>query len=257
MIVTSRGPHGGICVGIRVGAAACAVAGSAVIALGGCASSGAGGGAAAAGGTAPAGGANSGAASLVGAMKTAVQAATSMHLAGQLPGGGRPVTLNIGVLRGGGLAGTITEGGVPLQLIGAGGQVFIKATRPFLQELRAPGRVCAVLCGRYVQMSGPERSQLTGSLGMASLTRSLIRALPRFTRAGLATVLGQPAVVLHGADGSTLDVAARGQPYPLRLVAPQGRDESVVFTEWDAVAAPAAPPASQVINLSQLKAGTG
>jgi hypothetical protein len=240
-----------------VGAAACVVAGSAVIALGGCASSGAGGGAAAAGGTAPAGGANGGAASLVAAMKTAVQEATSMHLAGQLPGGGRPVTLNIGVLRAGALAGSITEGGVPLQLIGASGQVYVKATPAFLRELKAPTAVCAIMCGKYVELSGAQRSELTGSLGMASLTRSLIRALPRLTRAGLTTVLGQSAVVLHGADGSTLDVASRGKPYPLRLVAPQGRDESVVFTEWDAVAAPAAPPASQVINLSQLKAGTG
>jgi hypothetical protein len=30
----------------------------------------------------------------------------------------------------------------------------------------------------------------------------------------------------------------------------------VLFSHWDSVAAPAAPPASQVINLSQLKAGT-
>jgi hypothetical protein len=239
----------GVFVIIRAGVLACAVAGSAAIALGGCGSSGTGG---ATAGT----GADRSAASLISAMKTAVRDATSMHLAGQLPNGGRPVALDIGVLRAGALAGTITQGGVPLQLIGTRGLVYVKATPAFLRELRAAAAVCAVMCGKYVQMSGSQGSELAASLSMTSLTRSLIAGLPRFTRAGTTTVRGQSAVVLRGADGSTLDVAASGKPYPLRVVAPPGRGETVLFSHWDSVAAPAAPPASQVINLSQLKAGT-
>jgi len=227
-------------VGIRARGLAWVVAGSVAIAVGGCAGT----------------GADRSAASLISAMKVAVRDATSMHMAGQLPNGGRPVALDMGVLRSGALTGTITEGGVPLQLIGTSGQVYVKATPAFLRELRASAAVCTIMCGKYVQLSGTQRSELTGSLGMASLIHSLISALPRFTRAGTTTVLGQPAIVLHGADGSTLDVAARGKPYPLRLIAPRGREESVLFSHWDSVATPAAPPASQVINLSQLKAGS-
>jgi hypothetical protein len=112
------------------------------------------------------------------------------------------------------------------------------------------------MCGKYVQMSGTQASDLAGSLSMASLTRSLIAGLPKLTQAGTTQVSGQPAIVLRGADGLTLDVAARGKPYPLRAYAAPGRHETVVFSEWDKVAVPAAPRAGQVINLSQLKAGS-
>jgi hypothetical protein len=40
------------------------------------------------------------------------------------------------------------------------------------------------------------------------------------------------------------------------VVAPPGRHESVVFSQWNTVAAPAAPRRGQVINLNQLKAGS-
>lgn len=196
------------------------------------------------------------AATLVSQMKVAVDAATSMHLAGQLPNAGRPVALDLDVLRAGDLTGTITENGLPLHLIGSRGKVYVRATPDFLRDLKAPGGVCAVMCGKYVQMSGLQATELAGRLSMTSLTRSLIAGLPKFRRAGTTTVSGRPAVVLAGADGSTLDVAARGKPYPLRVVAPPGRAESVVFSHWDTVPTPAAPPGGEVINLNQLKAGS-
>lgn len=196
-------------------------------------------------------------AQLVAQMKTAVRDAASMHLAGRVSSSGRATALDLSVLRAGDLAGSITQNGVPLELIGAGGKVYVKATPAFLRELRAPAGVCAVMCGKYVQMSGAAASQLAGSLNMASLTQAFVTGLPRMTRSGTGTVAGQAAVVLHGSDGSTVDVAARGTPYPLRVVAPAGHHESVTFSQWNRVATPAAPPASKVINLSQLKAGSG
>lgn len=195
-------------------------------------------------------------ATLISQMKTAVSSATSMHMAGQFSEHGRAAALDLGVLRAGGLAGTITQNGVSLQLIGAQGKVYVKATPRFLRELRESKAVCTLMCGKYVQMTGPEGSQLAGGLSMTSLTRTLVGGLPKFSRAGTTTVGGQPAIVLHGADGSVLDVAAHGKPYPLRVVAPASRAETVVFSRWDAVAPPAAPPAGQVINLNQLNAGS-
>lgn len=194
---------------------------------------------------------------LVTQMKTAVRDAHSTHLTGQVTSGsGKATALDLSVLRAGGLAGSITQHGVPLELIGAGGKVYIKATPAFLRELRAPAGVCTLMCGRYVQMSGAAGGQLDGSLNMTSLTQAFITGLPRMTRAGTTTVAGQQAVVLHGADGSTLDVAAHGTPYPLRVISPPGHHETLTFSQWNRVSTPAPPPASKVINLSQLKAGS-
>jgi hypothetical protein len=233
---------------IRGRVLACMSATSA-IALVGCSGSAAGGSAATA--------APRSAATLVSQMKAAVGAATSMHLVGQLPESGRPVTLNLGVLRAGDLAGTISGNGAALHLVGSRGKVYVQATPAFLRELKAPAAVCSVMCGKYVQLSGQQASELAGSLSMTSLTRSLIAGLPKFRQGGTTTVSGRAAVVLHGADGSTLDVAARGTPYPLRVVATPGRHEAVVFSRWDTVPTPAAPKDGEVINLSQLKAGSG
>lgn len=193
---------------------------------------------------------------LVAQMKTAVRNAASMHLAGRVTTSGKSTALDLNVLRAGGLSGSITQNGVPLELIGTAGKVYVKATPAFLRELRASAGVCALMCGKYVQMSGSAGSQLDGSLNMASLTRAFVTGLPKMTRTGTTTVAGQQAVVLHGSDGSTLDVAAHGTPYPLRVIAPAGHRESLTFSQWNRVATPTAPPASKVINLSQLKAGS-
>ena len=193
---------------------------------------------------------------LVTQMKTAVQKADSAHLDGRVTSGGQATVLDLSVLRAGGLDGSITEHGVPLKLIGTSGKVYIKATPAFLRELRAPSGVCSLMCGKYVQMSGAAGSQLDGSLNMTTLTRAFITGLPKMTRAGTTMVAGQQAVVLHGADGSTLDVAAHGTPYPLRVISPPGHHETLTFSQWNRVSIPAVPPASKVINLSQLKAGT-
>jgi hypothetical protein len=194
---------------------------------------------------------------LVTQMKSAVQKADSAHLDGRVTSNGQATALDLSVLRAGSLDGSITEHGVPLSLIGTSGKVYIKATPAFLHQLRAPAGVCSIMCGKYVQMSGAAGSQLDGSLSMTTLTRAFITGLPKMTKAGTTTVAGQQAVVLHGADGSTLDVAAHGTPYPLRVISPPGHHETLTFSQWNRVSVPAAPPASKVINLSQLKAGTG
>jgi len=64
------------------------------------------------------------------------------------------------------------------------------------------------------------------------------------------TVNGQPAWQMRLHDGSVAYVAAQGVPYPLRLM--KGSDR-IDFTQWNAVTIPPPPPASQVVDLSQLE----
>lgn len=233
---------GGLCASAAVAVAACG-SGQAGPASSGPASSGT----ASAGRTAT---------QLVTQMKTAVRGASSVHLDGKVASDDRPLALNLGVRRDGGLSGTITRSGVPLRLIGTGSKVYVKASPGFLRQLHASSAVCAVMCGKYVQMGSSQARDLAGSLSMGNLTGALTGSLPKFAKAGTTTVRGQPAVVLRAPDGATLDIAARGTAYPLRVVASSGRPESIVFSQWNKVPAPSAPPADQVINLNQLKAGS-
>src|ERR1035441_10021106 len=67
------------------------------------------------------------------------------------------------------------------------------------------------------------------------------------------TIGGEQALVLAGSDGSTLDVAAHGNAYPLRAIAPKSaKAGEITFSQWNAVPVITAPPAGQVVNLSQL-----
>lgn len=235
----------------RAGLAEAALAAIGAFVLAACGGS-AGGGTASGGGGSPL--ASRSASAIVSQMKSAVRDASSMHMDGRLTDSGKPVGLNMSLLRDGGLAGIITQENVPLSLIGADGKIYVRATRAFLAELHAEA-VCSLMCGKWVQMSGPQADQLTGSLSMANLTKSLTTGLPSFRKDGMTTVSGQQAIELRAGDGATLDVAAQGKPYPLRVVAPSGQQGSVIFSQWDKVAAPKAPPSSEVINIDKLKAG--
>lgn len=191
---------------------------------------------------------------LISQMKTAVRNASSMHLAGLVNSGGKQTVLNLGLLRSGDFSGSITQNGVPLHLIGANGKYYVKATPAFLHRLGESKAVCVLMCGKYVQMSGAQGSRLSGSLSLANLTRALTSDLPHLTRTGTAIVAGQRAIELRGADGSTVDVAASGTPYPLRVISPPSHHERVLFSQWNQVRPPAPPKSSEVINLSKLKA---
>ena len=187
------------------------------------------------------------------ALPISVAAARSVHLNGTLTGAaGQAVGLDVGLTRSGGLAGTITQGGVPLSIIDAAGTVYIKATRAFLAELDVSASICTVMCGRYVAMSSAKGDQLARELSMPQMLQSVTGSLPAFTRTGTQTINGQLAQVLHGADGSTLAVAATGTPYPVEAISPRGQRGRLGFSQWNSVPLPAPPPASQVINLSKL-----
>ena len=186
-------------------------------------------------------------------MRRAVQAAASVHVTGTLNGtGARTVGLDVGLTRSGGFAGTVTRSGVPLTIIDAGGQVYIRATRAFLAELNVPAAVCSVMCGKYVLMSRAKGDALAGQLDMSRMLQSITGRLPAFTKAGTQTVDGRRAQLLTGADGSTLAVAAGGLPYPLEAISPHGGRDRIAFSRWNGVPKPAAPPPGQVIDLRRL-----
>lgn len=184
-------------------------------------------------------------------MKTAVNAANSVHLRGVLRNGGRAVGLDIGLLRSGEFAGTITDNGVPLILTDTGGKIYVKATPAFLKQLKVSPALCSLMCGKYVELTAAQSAALAGNFTMRKLLASLTGSLPKFADAGTTTVRGQKVQVLRAADGSMLDVAATGTPYPLRAVGKAHKGQ-IDFAQWNSVPRPVAPPASKVINAASL-----
>jgi len=193
------------------------------------------------------------AATIIAQLKTAIREARSVHMTGEVRNGGSTVSLDMSLTRVGGMSGSIGSAGTKLDIIGVGHLAYIKVTGAFLKLAHAPATECPNACGKYVATSASAAAAIIGDLSMSKLLGDVSDSLPRYVDSGPASISGRQVLVLHGSDGSTLDVAAAGRPYPLRAIAPKSSNAGELdFTEWNAVPTIAAPAAGQVISLGQL-----
>jgi hypothetical protein len=186
----------------------------------------------------------------------AMQTARSVHLSGTIQDGGKSLGVDLAMARSGQISGQISEDGAVLTVLATRGHSYLKVSAAFLKLARQPTALCSLFCGKYLELT-PARSQaLLNGLNMrsfvASLTRSITSTPARsVSYLGMVTVDGKLAWLLSVQGGSVF-VSARGRPYILRLAAPQPGEGAVNLTQWNAVRIPGPPPASQVVNLSQL-----
>jgi hypothetical protein len=232
---------------VTVGVVSCAV-----LALAACEASGS-------SGTSAAGSSISGsagepsAASLTSSMQSSVHNASSVHVSGQLSRDGVPLGVDLNVTRGGDVAGTVSQRGMPLHVVAANSKIYVEVTPAFLREASMPAAACAAACGKWLELSQGEASQLTGDLSMQKLLTPLILGQAgKLTSAGRTTVRGQPAWVLRAGDGRTVAVSAAGKHYPLLASEGASPQQVMTFSQWDSVPAPKPPPASQLLSPNSL-----
>ncbi len=179
-----------------------------------------------------------GSAALVTSMQTSVRKASSVHVTGRLSRGGIPLTVDLKVNRNGDMSGTISQNGAPAQILAVSDTIYVKATGAFLRQMKAPAGACAAVCGKWIKLTAQEAGQLTGDLSMNSLMTPLTAGqVPKLTESGSTTVNGAQAFVLRAADGSTLDVSAASQHYPLQAATGGNPRQTVTYTQWNAVPA--------------------
>jgi hypothetical protein len=185
-------------------------------------------------------------------VQSAVQSADSVHMAGTTTDGSQQIRFDLSFYGKSGLSGTITEKGGGFSVLTVNGESYIRADTAFLKFAKVPSSACAAICGKYIELPSSYASQITGSLSMSALFRQAFAKLPSaISKSEVfipATYGGQPVLKFqHGGD--TIDVASTGTPYPVLISAP---GTIITFSEWDAVSAPTAPPASSVLNISQI-----
>jgi ABC-type glycerol-3-phosphate transport system substrate-binding protein len=129
------------------------------------------------------------------------------------------------------------------------GHAYVKVTSALLKSQNLPTAACALVCGRYLKVPPSQAKSMLADVQWSSLLGRL-KSMPKWSYVRTVTVNGQPAWQLRAADGSAAYVAAQGPPYPLRLMKGFNR---IDFTQWNAVTIPPPPPASQVVDLSQLQ----
>jgi hypothetical protein len=181
-------------------------------------------------------------------VKTAMTKATSVHISAVVSQGGSKVSVNMSMTRSGDMSGTMSADQKPVNVLVTQGHTYLKVSSDLLKSQHLPSAACALVCGKYLKMPNGQAKGMLNGLDMPSLLGQV--SVPKLTYVRTVTVNGQPAWQMHASDGSTVYVAAQGPPYPLRVTKGASRAD---FTQWNAVTIPPPPPASQVVDISQLE----
>ncbi len=182
----------------------------------------------------------------------ALRAARSVHVGGTIRQGGKTASVNLAITRSGELSGQISLNGAVITVLSTHGHAYLKLSPAFLRIAHLPASVCSRYCGKYLESPAVRSHVVFPGVNLASLTKFLATTPTRgFKYLGAVTTGGQPAWLLQDSHGNSVFIAARGKPYVLREVAPPG-GSSLNLTRWNGVRIPGPPPASQVVNLSQL-----
>jgi hypothetical protein len=186
-------------------------------------------------------------------VSAAMKKASSVHISGTVRSSGDTVVLDLGLTRSGDGAGSMSVGKASVSVLSTGGHTYITVTAGFVKAEKMPPATCSLMCGKYLELSPSDAKSMLGDMTMHSVVDQPIGA-GTFRYGGSATIDGQPAWLIHNLDGSTVYVSAQGSHYPLRVIMPSGSDKGQLdFTQWDSVKIPPAPPASKVVNMSQLE----
>jgi hypothetical protein len=181
-------------------------------------------------------------------VKSAMKNAASFHISAAVTQGGSGVSVNMSMTRSGDMSGTMSVNQTPVNVLVTQGHAYLKVTSGLLKSQNLPTAACTLVCGKYLKVPASQAKSMLNGMDMSSFLGQV--SVPQLTYVRTVTVNGQPAWQMRASDGSTVYVAAHGPPYPLRLTKGSSHAD---FTQWNAVTIPPPPPASQVVDLSQLE----
>jgi hypothetical protein len=181
-------------------------------------------------------------------VKSAMKNATSFHVSAVVTQGGSKVSADMSMARSGEMSGTMSAGQAPVSVLVTQGHAYLKVTSGLLKSQHLPTAACTLICGKYLKVPASQAKSMLNGMDMSSFLGQV--SVPRLSYVRTVTVNGQPAWQMRASDGSTVYVAAHGPPYPLRMTKGSSHAD---FTQWNAVTIPPPPPASQVVDLSELE----
>ena len=173
--------------------------------------------------------------------------ATGVHILAVVTQDRAKISVDMSMTRVGDVSGTASANRVGFTMLVTQGHAYIKISSGMLKSQNLPTASCTLICGKYLEVPTGQAKGMLNGMDMSSVLGQA--SASRLTYVRTVTVNGRPAWQMRASDGSTVYVAAQGPPYPLRLTKGPSR---VDFTQWNSVTIPPPPPASQVVDLSQL-----
>lgn len=171
--------------------------------------------------------------------KSALFNAASVHVIGTMTSNGQQEKLDLR-FQGSSTSGTVTMGGLDLNIIKIGDTAYVKAPAQYWTKTAGPK--AAGLADKWIK--APSTSTNVSSLTLQGLAASLNSTdSPMQPGVKQSTVDGKKAVVVTQKDGSTLSVADATPPVPLQIVNTAAATKGQLdFTEYGAKQNIAAPP---------------
>jgi len=189
-------------------------------------------------------------ASLVKTMRADFRDVKSLRLSGHMRVQGRPLTVDLKMLRSGDSAGQMTLSGASFRYVRVGSKTYAYVSRSFFRYLRStrpiPASACAVICGKYVTV--PIGAVPGFSLGGLAKMIGKHVSVPRETPHMIVTTFeGQPAYELSHA-GQAAFFAKNGHHY---LIGYRARKQGMAmsFSQWNNVPPISPPPAGKIVNI--------
>lgn len=183
----------------------------------------------------------------------ALEKANAVHLTGGGSIDGKQMDVDLH-LQGEDTTGTISQAGQQLKIIETGGKLYAQASSGFWAQSGVPESVAGALAGKWVIVPSDAANQLN-PFTLKSLTDELRHPKGAKIKDAVhtSTLHGKKVVVVTQTDGSTLDVAATGTPYPLRTVDKGSNAGTVDASDFGKKVTITAP--SGALDLSQLATG--
>jgi hypothetical protein len=186
---------------------------------------------------------------VLGSMMSALDAVHSVHVEGiyDQPHSAT-IRVDLGLQESGALAGTIIDGDVPMSVVYVGGKLYVKATAGFLAAMGVSA-ACPDVCGRYAIAKPGYDDSLLQYIDMDAVLTSIEDAESSESSLTTVSLNGQRGyrwIPFAEVAGSYFIVSATPPYFPLKLNNPIYT--TLTFSQWNAVPAPVAPPAAQVIT---------
>lgn len=162
----------------------------------------------------------------------AIKSSGAFHVAGTMTEAGKASNVDLQI-QNNDVSGTITLDGAKLNLIVLNGHAYIKGDSKFWTSNNVPAQTAALLNGRWVTAppsSASEFKDFSASGVADDLEHPTDGDFQNAVRK--AKVDGKDVVVVTQKDGSELDVAAKGKPYPVRTVSKGDQTGTLTFSGW-------------------------
>ena len=182
----------------------------------------------------------------------AAEAASSVHVAGQIVDSGEKIGLDLTLVRDRGATGTATLRGAKVDVVLVGGSGYLRAGSDFWKQVPHARFVAPLLADKWLKI--PADNAQFGAfvdLGNDKKLFDKLKVHGKLKNQGATTYKGQSVVAIYDPkEHTTLYVAAAGTPYPVAIVkTQQPKAGALNFDGWNKSVTLSAPKGA--LDLSQ------